>query len=146
MWINAKLLNRICGFVKQTVVSLEVMFFFLQESGTQDQIVNTNDAGELMASGSHKEFSFARKSSESPDLQQDIQNYIRNSEKGFKKGDIDLQLVRSNGCDLGEYNLQAAAQSLVFDRVVMRNRIESGSLLLCNGGISVPFSPFASFV
>ncbi|PON81140.1 hypothetical protein TorRG33x02_230990 [Trema orientale] len=136
-----------------------------QESGTQDRIVKSLEAAELTASSCRKEpnldqfsptstnaardlkshFSFARKPTETPDFQHEIQKYIMNSEKGSKKGDIN-SLVRSKSYDLGEYNLQAAAQSFVFDRVVMRNRIESGSLLLCNGGISVSFSPFSSFV
>ncbi|PON59700.1 hypothetical protein PanWU01x14_157570 [Parasponia andersonii] len=136
-----------------------------QESGNQDRIVNSLEAAELTASGCRKEptldkfsptstnaardskshFSFARKPTETPDFQHDIQKYIVNSEKGSKKGGIN-SLVRSKSYELGEYNLQAAAQSFVFDRVVMKNRIESGSLLLCNGGISVSFSPFSSFV
>lgn len=135
-------------------------------SGTQDQITNSQEGAEITDSNNHKEpilgqssptstnsardlksqFSFARKPTETPDLQQDIQKFIKNSEKGINKGNINLQFVRSNSHDLGEYNLQAAAQSFVFDRVVMRNRIESGSLLLCNGGISLSFSPFSSFV
>uniref|UniRef100_A0A803QUC7 Uncharacterized protein n=1 Tax=Cannabis sativa TaxID=3483 RepID=A0A803QUC7_CANSA len=139
-----------------------------QESSIQYQTINRHEAADQMASSSHMDstldqssptginegrgwksqshFSFARKATETPELQQDIQKYIRNSEKGAKKGDINSQFVRSNGCDLGEYELQAASQSFVFDRMVMRNRIESGSLLLCNGGIPLPFSPFASFV
>ncbi|KAF4384679.1 hypothetical protein F8388_003986 [Cannabis sativa] len=139
-----------------------------QESSIQYQTINRHEAADQMASSSHMDstldqssptginegrgwksqshFSFARKATETPELQQDIQKYIRNSEKGVKKGDINSQFVRSNGCDLGEYELQAASQSFVFDRMVMRNRIESGSLLLCNGGIPLPFSPFASFV
>ncbi|XP_062091556.1 uncharacterized protein LOC133797615 [Humulus lupulus] len=134
-----------------------------QESGIQ------HEAAELMASSSNKDstldqsspptgtneargwksqsqFSFVRKATETPELQQDIQKYIRNSEKGIKKGVLNSQFVRSNGCDLGEYELRATAQSFVFERMVMRNRIESGSLLLCNGGSPLPFSPFASFV
>lgn len=83
---------------------------------------------------------------ETTNLQQGIQKYIRNSEKDIGKGDNDMNfhLLRSSNCDLDEHNLQAVAQSFVFDRVVMRNRIESGSLLLCSGGVSVSFSPFAS--
>jgi hypothetical protein len=47
---------------------------------------------------------------------------------------------------MDEYNLQASAQSLLFDSVILKNRIESGSLLVCGGGITISFSPFASFI
>ncbi|XP_024026262.1 uncharacterized protein LOC21403166 isoform X1 [Morus notabilis] len=139
-----------------------------QDSGFQVHVANINDAADLIASSSHKEphldqcsptsvnaarhwkspFSFARnKPMETTNLQQGIQKYIRNSEKDIRKGDNDINfhLLRSSNCDLDEHNLQAVAQSFVFDRVVMRNRIESSSLLLCSGGVSVSFSPFASF-
>ncbi|KAF3434333.1 hypothetical protein FNV43_RR25436 [Rhamnella rubrinervis] len=92
------------------------------------------------------QFSFARKPLETLDLQQDIQKYIRNSDRSIEKGDINSQVLRQNRYDSGDYNFQAAAQSLVFERFFMRNRIGSGSLLLCSGGNSVPLSPFASFI
>lgn len=92
------------------------------------------------------QFSFARKPMETLSLQLDIQKYIRNSDRGIEKGDINSQALSLNRYDSGDYNFQAAAQNLVFERVFMRNRIDSGSLLLCSGGISVPLSPFASFI
>lgn len=138
-----------------------------QDSGTLDQLANIHVAADLIASSKPKEphlhqyrptsankaqdwnsaFSFAHKPTETPDLQQGIQKYIRKSGKDIEKGDDDINfpLLRSNNCDLEEHNLQAVAHSFVFDRVVMRNRIESGNLLLCGGAISVSFSPFASF-
>ncbi|KAL5568725.1 hypothetical protein UlMin_025300 [Ulmus minor] len=138
-----------------------------QELGTREQFPNGNYGAELMTSSSHNEliqdqspssvnaardlkshFSFARRPPETPELQHDIQKYIRNSEKDIKKGGNNLQITRSNNYkyDLEEYTFQAAAQSFVFDRVVMRNRIESGSLLLCNGGIPIFYSSFSSFI
>ncbi|XP_040368845.1 uncharacterized protein LOC112181834 isoform X2 [Rosa chinensis] len=86
-------------------------------------------------------FSFAHKPAETLELQQDIRKYIRH----FEKDDMELQSARSISCDLGEYRLQAAAQSYKFDRVLFGNRIESRGILLCGGGISSSFSPFASF-
>lgn len=91
-------------------------------------------------------FSFAHKPTETLELQQDIRKYVKIFEKGVGKDGIELQMVRSNHYDLGEYNLQAAAQGYVFDKVLFRNRIESGGILLCCSGISSPFSTFGSFV
>ena len=136
-----------------------------QDSVPQVQIENIYDPTEPTASTSYNEphldhfsptsinamrdwrtpFSFAQKPTEIPNLQQDIQKYIKDSEKGVERSNSSMCFARLNDCDLGEYHLQAAAQSFVFDRVVMRNGIESGSLLLCSGGVSVSFSPFASF-
>lgn len=97
--------------------------------------------------GQDWKFSFAHKpTAETLDLQQDIKKYVRHFEKGNEKDDTELQIVRSNYCDLGDYKLQAAAQSYMLDRVLFRNRIQTGGILLCGTGISNPFSPFASFV
>lgn len=145
--------------------SLVNKFFYLQESGHKDQFRNNHDASEPNASSSHKDqtvdtlsptsvnaqdlksqFSFSRKPTEALNLQQDIMKYIRNSDRAIEQGDTNSQILRLSNYDSGEYNLQAAAQSLVFERVFKRNRTESGSLLLCCGGISVPLSPFASFI
>lgn len=146
--------------------SLVNKFFYLQESGRKDQFRNNHDASEPNASSSHKDqtvntqsptsvntaqdlksqFSFSRKPTEALNLQQDILKYIRNSDRAIEQADTNSQILRLSNYDSCEYNLQAAAQSLVFERVFKRNRIESGSLLLCSGGISVPLSPFASFI
>ncbi|KAM1706322.1 hypothetical protein EV1_027966 [Malus domestica] len=137
----------------------------LKELNIESQFSNERHASGLMASGGPREpalnqispnsakrgqdwkFSFAHKpTAETLDLQQDIRKYVRHFEKGNEKDDTELQIVRSNYCDLGEYKLQTAAQSYLFDRVLFRNRIQTGGILLCGTGISNPFSPFASFV
>lgn len=126
----------------------------------ENQYTDDRHASGLMASSGPREpqispssanmpqdwkFSFAHKPTETLELQPDIMKYARHFEKGIEKDDSELQTVRSNYYDLGEYNLQAAAQSYMFDRVLYRNRIESGGILLCGNGISGPFSHFASF-
>lgn len=113
----------------------------MASSGPREPILNQISPNSANRAQDWK-FSFAHKPTETLELQQDIRKYIRH----FEKDDMELQSVRSISCDLGEYNLQAAAQSYVFDRVLFRNRIESRGILLCGGGISSSFSPFASFL
>ncbi len=135
---------------------------YAQESGIQGRFIKGHDASGLTASSISKEsnidpvsqdsanskrgrkfqFTFAGKTTETFELQQDIKKYIRN----FEKHDIDSESDRSNCYNMDEYNLQASAQSLLFDSVILKNRIESGSLLVCGGGITISFSPFASFI
>ncbi|KAG6630826.1 uncharacterized protein LOC122291725 isoform X1 [Carya illinoinensis] len=86
------------------------------------------------------QFSVAGKTAETVELQQDIRKYIRN----FEKHDFDSKIARSNRYDVDEYNLQASKESLLCDRVKLKNRIESGGFLLCGGGIKISCSPFAS--
>jgi hypothetical protein len=124
--------------------------------------MNGHDASGLTASSSSKErnvdpfspnsaiaekgrnfkFSFAAKTTKAFDPQHDISKYIRN----FEKHDIDSEIARSNCYNMDEYNLQASAESLLFDSVILRNRIESGSLLLCGGSFTISCSPFASII
>ncbi|KAK7317414.1 hypothetical protein RJT34_01615 [Clitoria ternatea] len=75
-------------------------------------------------------FSFAQKPSETSALQQDIQQYIKKFEKNVSKSST----MKSNYCDLHEYNYQSSTESLLVDRVLLKSRIESGGLLLCGGG------------
>ncbi|XP_061999709.1 uncharacterized protein LOC133717090 [Rosa rugosa] len=130
-----------------------------QALSIQSQFTNAHNPSGLMASSGPGEptlnqisphsanrakdwkFSFAHTPAETLELQQDIRKYIRH----FEKDDMELQCVRSISCDLGEYSLQDAAQSYMFDRVLFGNRIESRGILLCGSGISSSFSPFASF-
>lgn len=132
-----------------------------QESDIPGQFMNGDDASRLTASSDSKEpnldpvsqdsanskrsqkfqFTFAGKTTETFELQQDIKKYIRT----FEKHDVVSENNRSNCYNMDEYNLQASAQSLLFDKVILKNRIESGSLLVC-GGITVSFSPFASII
>ncbi|CAN1263619.1 hypothetical protein LINPERPRIM_LOCUS11670 [Linum perenne] len=78
------------------------------------------------------QFSFTSKSNDSLDIQQDIDKYTKGSVKGIERIDTD-----NHSCyeyDLDEYELQSSQQSMLFDRVFFRNRIASGSMLLCIGG------------
>ncbi|KAL6289071.1 hypothetical protein ACE6H2_006581 [Prunus campanulata] len=126
----------------------------------ENQYTDDRHASGLMASSGPREpqispnsanmpqdwkFSFAHKPTETLELQPDIMKYARHFEKGIEKDDTELQIVRSNYYDLGECNLQAAAQSYMFDRVLYRKRIESGGILLCGNANSSPLSHFASF-
>lgn len=140
----------------------ETKFSYSQEPDVQSQFMNDHDASGLTASSSSKErnidpfspnsaiaeksrkfqFSFAGKTTKTFDLQQDISKYIRN----FEKHDLDSEIASSNCYNMDEYNLQASAESLLFDRGLLRNRIESGSLLLCGGSFTISFSPFASII
>lgn len=107
--------------------------------------MNGHEALGLTASSSSKESNLDLVSSNSADtfeLQRNIRKYIRS----FEKPNTDSDIARSNCNNLDEYNLQASAQSLLFDRVILKNKIESGSLLLCGGGMTVPFSSFASIL
>ncbi|CAL0333617.1 unnamed protein product [Lupinus luteus] len=70
-------------------------------------------------------FSFSEKPSETSGLHQ----YIKKFEKNVSK----LPTTRPNFYDC-EYHYQSSAESVLIDRVLLRNRIDSGSLLLCCAG------------
>ncbi|KAH7547691.1 hypothetical protein JRO89_XS14G0003100 [Xanthoceras sorbifolium] len=122
----------------------------------------SQDALELTASSSSKEHTqdqvglfstdkvwgrrFSFEPSETFDFQQDIMKYVKNFEKDTDKVNIDPKIITSTNYDLDDYNLQTSSQSLLFDRVFLKNRLESGSLLLCSGGIAISSSPFASII
>ncbi|KAL2326129.1 hypothetical protein Fmac_025187 [Flemingia macrophylla] len=80
--------------------------------------------------GRERRFSFAQNASETSALKQDIQQYI----KKFEKNVLKSSTMRSNFCDCREYSFQSSAESLLIDRVLLKRRIESGSLLLCDSG------------
>ncbi|KAI4332852.1 hypothetical protein L6164_017730 [Bauhinia variegata] len=97
----------------------------------QDQIGSTIGSPE---SGRRFQFSFAQKPFETSELQQDIQHFIKKLDEKCTT----IQTVSSNYCDLDAYSYQPSAENLLTDRVLLRNRIQSGSLLLCSGGITFP--------
>ncbi|KAL9365818.1 hypothetical protein Peur_043691 [Populus x canadensis] len=92
------------------------------------------------------QFSFAQKPNDSIELQQDIRKYVKSFEKDTEKPAINSKILRSNHFDPDEYNLQASRQNFLFDTVFLNNRIQSGSVLLCDGGMGVSFSPFAAVI
>ncbi|KAK7313675.1 hypothetical protein VNO77_38865 [Canavalia gladiata] len=92
-----------------------------------DQVTTTTSSAETDCGPC---FSFAQKSSETSLQEEDIQQYIKRFEKNILKSTT----PRSNYCDLHEYNFQSSAESLLIDRLLLKSRIESGSMLLCGGG------------
>ncbi|KAK2407574.1 hypothetical protein P8452_69609 [Trifolium repens] len=99
------------------------------EEVSHGQVSSTADSKET-DSNSKTCFSFARKPSEGAMLQQDIQQYIKKFEKNVSK----LPTMRSSYGELRDYSFQTSAESLLFDRVILKNRIDSGRFLLCGGG------------
>lgn len=122
----------------------------LQEPDIENQFTNGHEAlGVMVNTLDHSsptsvntarewksQFSFGRKPTETINLQQDIQKYIKSPDRGTGKGEINLQMKKPSNYE----------QSLVFERVFMRNRIESSNLLLCSSAFSNLLSPFASFI
>ncbi|CAK9157273.1 unnamed protein product [Ilex paraguariensis] len=136
-----------------------------QESGVHGQLMDGREDSGLTASSSsndplmdpasqrstnteriRKQFSFGCRSNEVIGLQQDIRSYITHFGKDIDKDGINSESTRSNYYDADEYNFQGHAEGLLFDRVFLHSRMESGSLHLCGGGFAISFSPFASFI
>ncbi|XP_028775388.1 uncharacterized protein LOC114732164 isoform X2 [Neltuma alba] len=102
-------------------------------------VSRSNQSIDIMASaqcqfspgGSKFQFSFAKKPFETSDPHHGIQEYIKN----FDKNVLKLSNVRSsNYYDLDRYDYSPSAENLLTDNVLMKTRVESGSLLLCGGG------------
>ncbi|KAF9676489.1 hypothetical protein SADUNF_Sadunf08G0007300 [Salix dunnii] len=113
-----------------------------QEPAQEKVTLNSSETPDSRRS----QFSFARKPNDSIELQQDIRKYVKSFEKDTEKTAINSKILRSNHFDLDEYNLLASRQNLLFDTVFLNNRIQSGSVLLCDGGMGVSFSPFAALI
>ncbi|MED6123631.1 hypothetical protein PIB30_050933 [Stylosanthes scabra] len=111
-----------------------------QESATHGQVMNRNndfsqpcastDTAGSLETGCKSRFSFSQKSPEISGFVDDIQQYIKMCEKNVLKS----SKMRSSYHDIREYSYQSPTESLLVDRVVLKNRIESGGLLLCSGG------------
>lgn len=86
-------------------------------------------------------FSFGHKPTESIELQHNIKNYIKTFEKDMGIDGITSERSRTN-YNADVYNLLDVNERLLFDKVLFRNRQESGSLHICSG-VAVPFLPFA---
>ncbi|OVA13762.1 hypothetical protein BVC80_1769g13 [Macleaya cordata] len=83
------------------------------------------------------QFSFAREPTEAVAIHNDIRNYIKKFEKEIKKDGRDCKAVRSNYYDADDYEeLQVLDERFLFDRVILKSRIESGGLHLCATGIT----------
>ncbi|KAI9107500.1 hypothetical protein K1719_021537 [Acacia pycnantha] len=82
-------------------------------------------------SGSKFQFSFAKKPFEASEPHHGIQEYIKN----FDKNVIKSSIVRSSDYyDLDQNDYNSSAENFLTDSVLMKNRIDSGGLLLCGGG------------
>ncbi|KAK6934055.1 hypothetical protein RJ641_036949, partial [Dillenia turbinata] len=79
------------------------------------------------------QFSFADRSVESVGPQHDLRHYIKSFSKDIEKEKSDSQIARLKPYDKERCNLQVQGESILFDMVFYKNRIESGSLLLCGG-------------
>ncbi|KAK9065084.1 hypothetical protein SSX86_016467 [Deinandra increscens subsp. villosa] len=100
-----------------------------------DRVVETTD------SSSYRDkkflFSFGQKQTESIKLQHDIESYI----KTFEKDKSIDGMTSGYNYSTDAYELLDVNESLLFDKVLFKNRQESGSLHIC-GGDAVPFLPF----
>ncbi|XP_057729020.1 uncharacterized protein LOC130944629 isoform X3 [Arachis stenosperma] len=112
----------------------------LQESASHGQLISRNydvsqpctviDTAGSPESSCKSRFSFSQKSPESSGFADDIQQYI----KMFEKNVLKSPNMRSGYHDIREYSYQSPTESLLVDRVILKNRIEAGGLLLCSGG------------
>lgn len=87
-----------------------------------------------------RKFSFNSRPSETLALQQDVSKYVKNPEERNRASN-EPQLLSTNGYNADGYNLHESREELFLDRVLLRSRLESGSLLLCFGGTTVSSSP-----
>lgn len=126
----------------QSSITHEDSCLTMNRSSNEAAINEDGLNGAIGKHGQKFQFSISRKPSGISGFQQDIRNYV----KRFEKDGGNQQRMRSNYYDIDDYNLKNPAQNLLFDRVFYKNRIESGSLLLCGGGTAVSASPFASVI
>ncbi|KAJ7949456.1 M protein, serotype 2.1 like [Quillaja saponaria] len=104
-----------------------------------DQVTSNSDGTE----GVKKfQFSLAQKQKKISDFQQDIQKYIRH----YDEDASDLPIIKTKHYDLDQYKYYTSAQNFLFDRVYLKNRIESGSLLLCGGGSAFSLHHLSSVI
>ncbi|XP_008446704.2 uncharacterized protein LOC103489346 [Cucumis melo] len=87
------------------------------------------------------QFSFTKKPHESYGFKHDIGKYIQ------KDDTTESQVVSAKHCNiLNDTNLKNATERVLLDRVVFKNRIESGSLLLCGVNSTACSSYYASII
>ncbi|XP_060218244.1 uncharacterized protein LOC132645331 isoform X2 [Lycium barbarum] len=97
--------------------------------------------GSVPVRGQRIPFSFGQRSPESNQTQEDLRSYIKHFETDTKKDVFNSDTTRAF-YDAKGYKLQGHTESLLFGRVVSRNRIESGGLHLCHGGLPIMCFPF----
>ncbi|PKI49733.1 hypothetical protein CRG98_029881 [Punica granatum] len=99
------------------------------------------------AEGRKCQFSFSGRPNSYSNLQQDIRKYIKTLETDPINDDHIPRSSRKSQYEVDGYDIQASMQGLLFDKVIHKSQVESGSLLLCGGGFSsIQFSPFGSII
>ncbi|XP_021687328.2 uncharacterized protein LOC110669820 isoform X3 [Hevea brasiliensis] len=114
-----------------------------QEWGTstsRSKDCTPHESSEVRRGSQRFQFSIARNQNVTFEFQNDIGKYVKNFQRQNERVDINSQILRSNQSDLEEYNLLASSQSLLFDALFFRNKIESGCMLLCGGGMTCCFA------
>ncbi|KAF2321279.1 hypothetical protein GH714_038470 [Hevea brasiliensis] len=114
-----------------------------QEWGTstsRSKDCTPHESSEVRRGSQRFQFSIARNQNVTFEFQNDIGKYVKNFQRQNERVDINSQILRSNQSDLEEYNLLASSQSLLFDALFFRNKIESGCMLLCGGGMTCSFA------
>ena len=61
----------------------------------------------------------------------DMRQYIKKFEKGPRREVVEHASVKPSYSP-DNYDLNAKAETLVFDSLILRNRMESGGMLLCD--------------
>ncbi|XP_059312323.1 uncharacterized protein LOC132063675 isoform X2 [Lycium ferocissimum] len=97
--------------------------------------------GSVPVRGEQIQFSFGQKSPESNQTREDLRSYLKHFEKDKNK-DVFNSDTTGAFYDAKGYKLQGHTESLLFGRVVSRNRIDSGGLHLCHGGFPITCFPF----
>ncbi|XP_043725879.1 uncharacterized protein LOC122672479 [Telopea speciosissima] len=82
------------------------------------------------------QFSFSHEPMKTQGLFDDIRSYIKKFEKETHNNERDCQ-TRLSSYDADDYKSHFLAESLLFDKVILKNKIQSGSLLLCASGIVI---------
>jgi hypothetical protein len=110
----------------------------LMYSGEESILTASSSSNEEMVSCKRSQFSFAH----SPKEKTAMFGYINEFEKkGFV---VNTNVVKY---ELESYSDMRAAENLLFDKVLLKSRIESGGLHVCGGsGFSLSFSPVASII
>lgn len=94
-------------------------------NGSSDDLV-----GFVTPRSGSNEFSFSRGAMETGEVN-NIRHYIKKFGKEFRKESVVSGNVRSS-YNADDYDNESSAEKLLFDRVLLRGRIESGGLLLCD--------------
>ncbi|KAG7012979.1 hypothetical protein SDJN02_25733 [Cucurbita argyrosperma subsp. argyrosperma] len=116
------------------------------ETASESEQYNLGQTSYRSSNLSKSQFSFSNKPQETYGIiQQDIGKYIQKCEKDGNKSRV---VSMKKQCDIimNDRNMEKASESLLFDRLVFRNRIESGSILLCGVSSSATSSYYASII